>query len=377
MKKTMTMVLAIIAIAIIGVSTVSAQDRMTPNDERDFKFNASDGSITGYVGKDSRVVVPQKIGGKDVLQIGEGAFKGSNVVREVVIPETCHMIGKEAFMKSGLRSITIQSNLVSLGEGAYQETKDLHAFLGNWSSRITKIPAYLYRYSGLTGELKIPNGVTEIGSYAFANTGITSVTLPSSIKIIGDNAFSDCKTLTKVNFPEGLTQIGKSAFSNTGMNSLVLPSSLKSIGDSAFSGCKSLAVKVNIPQGVTDIGSSAFSSSAITDITLPSSLKALGNSAFSGCQSLAVRVNIPEGVTDIGSNAFDGSAITGVALPSTIKSIGTRAFQQCKALATVTVPSSVSEIKFGNYVFYNTITLSTESKMNLQALGYTGSQRTF
>jgi len=272
--------LAIIAIAIIGVSTVSAQDRMTPNDERDFKFNASNGSITGYIGKDSRVVIPDKISGTAVLQIGEGAFKGNNVVRELVLPKTCGNIGKEAFMNSSLSSITVQAPLGSVGEGAFQGAKYFLNFISNWGKAITRIPQNLYRDSGLTGDLRIPNDVTEIGAYAFANTGITSVTLPSSIKVIGDNAFSGCKTLAKVNIPEGVTQIGKSAFSNTGLT-----------GD------------LRIPNSVTEIGSNAFENLAITSVSLPSSIKSIGARAFQGCKVLA-NVTVPSSVKDISFGSY-------------------------------------------------------------------------
>jgi len=278
MKRTVA--LAIIAIAIIGVSTVSAQDRMTPNDERDFKFNAANGSIIGYIGKDSRVVIPDKIGGTAVLQIGEGAFKGNNVVRDLVLPKTCSNIGKEAFMNSSLSSITIQNSLGSLGEGAFQGAKYSLSFISNWGNGITKIPQNLYRDSGLTGDLRIPNGVTEIGSYAFANTGITSVTLPASVKSIGDNAFSGCKTLGRVSFPEGLTQIGKSAFSNSGLS-----------GD------------LRIPNNVTEIGSNAFENSAITSVNLPSSLKSIGTRAFQGCKVLT-NVTVPSSVKEINFGAY-------------------------------------------------------------------------
>jgi len=272
-----TMVLAIIAIAIIGVSMVSAQ---TPNDERDFKFSAASGSITGYIGKDPQVVIPERIGGTAVLQIGEGAFKGNNVVRDLVLPKTCTNIGKEAFMNSSLSSITIQTTISSIGEGAFQGAKYFSKFITNWARGITRIPQNLYRDSGLTGDLRIPEGVTEIGAYAFANSGITSLVLPSTVKVIGDNAFAGCKTLGRVTFPEGLTQIGKSAFSSTGMN-----------GD------------LRIPNNVTEIGANAFENTAITSLTLPASLKSIGTRAFQGCKVLT-NVTVPSSAKDISIGAY-------------------------------------------------------------------------
>ena len=85
--------------------------------------------------------------------------------------------------------------------------------------------------------LKIPEGVTTIGSYAFSScTNLASVTIPEGVTTIGDGAFSNCTSLASVTIPEGVT----------------------TIGIAAFSGCTSLA-SVTIPEGVTTIGDDAFS----------------------------------------------------------------------------------------------------------------------
>ena len=85
--------------------------------------------------------------------------------------------------------------------------------------------------------LKIPEGVTTIGSYAFSScTNLASVTIPDGVTTIGGNAFSNCTNLASVTIPEGVT----------------------TIGDGAFSNCTNLA-SVTIPDGVTTIGSYAFS----------------------------------------------------------------------------------------------------------------------
>ena len=86
-------------------------------------------------------------------------------------------------------------------------------------------------------DLKIPDGVTAIGSYVFSDcASLASVTIPEGVTTIGSYAFSGCTNLASVTIPEGVT----------------------TIGDSAFSGCTSLA-SVTIPEGVTTIGSYAFS----------------------------------------------------------------------------------------------------------------------
>ena len=102
-------------------------------------------------------------------------------------------------------------------------------------------------------------------------------------KIICDEAFSYCDSLSEI----------------------VIPSSVTSIGDSAFEYCKSLKSLV-IPDGVTSIGEFAFSScESLTDIVLPDSVTSIGFCAFWGCSSLC-SVVIPDGVTSIGEFAFYG-----------------------------------------------------------------------
>ena len=95
--------------------------------------------------------------------------------------------------------------------------------------------------SGLTS-VTIPSSVTEIGPFAFSDCrSLTSVPIPSSITKIGDNAFSGCSGLTSVTIPSSVTEIGSSAFSDCrGLTSVTVPSSVTKIGDNTFSGCSGL-----------------------------------------------------------------------------------------------------------------------------------------
>ena len=93
--------------------------------------------------------------------------------------------------------------------------------------------------------VKIGEGVTSIGGYAFCNCkSLTSVTIPASVKSIGEDAFYNCKSLT----------------------SITIPASVKSIGVAAFKSCKFLT-SITIPEGVTSIEIDAFyNCTAMTDV---------------------------------------------------------------------------------------------------------------
>ena len=91
----------------------------------------------------------------------------------------------------------------------------------------------------------------------FYNYTLTSVTIPPSVKRIGDKAFASCTNLTSFNIPNGVETIGYQAFSGCSPQSLTIPDSVTTIGDYAFFSCMVLE-SVTIPASVTSIGERAF-----------------------------------------------------------------------------------------------------------------------
>ena len=164
-----------------------------------------------------------------------------------------------------------------------------------------------YGCSGLTS-LTIPSSVTSIGSEAFSGcSGLTSLTIPSSVTSIGNYAFYDCSSLTSLTIPSSVTSIGYAAFYDcSSLTSLTIPSSVTSIGEAAFSGCSGLT-SLTIPSGVTSIGEAAFSGcSGLTSLTIPSSVTSIGNYALKGCSGLTSIYVYPEKLPKLGEKVFDG-----------------------------------------------------------------------
>ena len=83
--------------------------------------------------------------------------------------------------------------------------------------------------------------VTAVGKNAFSGTKITSVSMPGSVKSIGEGAFRGCTALTTVNIPSSVETISDYAFYGcTAMKNINLPGSITKIGYEAFMNCTSL-----------------------------------------------------------------------------------------------------------------------------------------
>ena len=99
----------------------------------------------------------------------------------------------------------------------------------------------LQKYLGISPEVTVPAGVTEIGESAFNGLPVTRVTLPEGVIKIGGAAFSGCAALREITLPESLRTVGVFAFYGcSALNGVVLPAAVTEVGGHAFAGCASL-----------------------------------------------------------------------------------------------------------------------------------------
>ena len=162
-------------------------------------------------------------------------------------------------------------------------------------------------FEGCTGltSITIPSSVTSLGDYCFpVCSGLTSITIPSSVTSLGDGCFQDCSGLTSITIPSSVTSLGDYCFPVcSGLTSITIPSSVTSLGDGCFQDCSGLT-SITIPSSVTSLGGNCFwNCSGLTSITIPSSVTSLGDFCFQGCSGL-ISITIPSSVTSLGGNCF-------------------------------------------------------------------------
>jgi uncharacterized repeat protein (TIGR02543 family) len=216
-----------------------------------------------------------------------------------------------------------------------------------------------------TGSLTVPAGVTSIGFNAFSGcTGLTGVTLPSSVTglVLGAFSFSG---LTSVTLPASVTYIGANVFENcTALTSISVAAgnpNFASVNGVLFNAAETTLIEApgamsgnySVPSGVTSIGDQAFFGTSLTGVTIPSSVTSIGNEAFIDCSDLT-SVAIAAGVASIGDLAFGGCmSLATVTLPASVTSIGEGVFEACDSLTSISVASGNPDYTSVNGVLFN------------------------
>ena len=225
------------------------------NDENhDFLYRVDDRGIVieGYTGRKKYLIVPENIDGHPVYKIDDNAFYEDEKLKEITLPNTLRIIGKEAFACSALESAILPESLLIIDDGA------------------------------------------------FINSGLKSVNVPESVSIIGEEAFSGT-AITSITIPRLAISIGARAFEHTSISSIKIPSNVKSISEEMFNGCRELHSV--IIEGAETIEQSAFSGcKELKNIILPDTLISIEDSALNGTG--ITYLIVPQSVNYIGEDNF-------------------------------------------------------------------------
>lgn len=364
--------------------------------------------------------------------IKDSAFANCINIQSVVLPVSIISIGSNAFSGcSGLTSITIPQNVIEIKDNAFwgcthlYEINNLSDLIFTCGSQANGYVAYyakvihksqdeesayietpdgfsfikvgenyyLISYTGSATNIVLPASfvmnnttITEYEIYDSAFYGyniLTCLTIPASVKSIGDNAFHGCKhlyeiyNLSSLNLTCGTQDYGGVAYyARVIHNSLDEPSIFYTTEDglsfvvtdndcflfSYNNSQNSIILPTTILIGERTISKYTISDSAfedsisLTDITIPDSVTSIGSYAFSGCSSLESIV-LSDNLTKIGDYAFKGChSLTSIIIPDKVSTIHKGLFQDCFVLQNVKLPNKVKKI-YGN-AFSNCLNLN-------------------
>lgn len=189
-----------------------------------------------------------------------------------------------------------------------------------------KIATQAYYQNSDLRSYEIDDVVTQIGDFAFARSGLSSIVIPDGVEKIGYGAFYHCENLNQVTIPESVKEIEGNAFAKTPWLEGQTDTPFLVAGDGillSYSGKNSV---VNVPDGVKQIGAEVFKDHmGITAVNLPASVTVIGEAAFSGCKNLKT-VNGGGNLVKIGDRAFFECPLSKVVIPASVEEIGLGAY---------------------------------------------------
>ncbi|MBQ7226756.1 MAG: leucine-rich repeat protein [Clostridia bacterium] len=311
-----------------------------------------------------------------VVSFGNYAFAGCESLELIDIPSTTlKYIGAGAFEGTAIKSIILPTTLEFVGEGVLKSCNKLSSvtlpFLGQAPNQPNGTVAYLfggaeYIPQSLSYIDLVPNTtMVSLPSGAFEGcVGASTIKFPSTVTVIGENAFKDCQALAFVDLSKVMT-VGVSAFS--GCNALTYAdlSSVISIGNEAFRGCSALS-SVVLGASLTNIGERAFKSSGLISLEIPDGVKTIGLGIIESCGKL-VSLKTPylgsslssvsnaniaymygeaSGLSDSIPKALTSVEITKDLVSNRVPDF---AFYGCQGLTSVTLPYGVTEVGVASF----------------------------
>lgn len=299
--------------------------------------------------------------GNNVTSIPNFLCDGLTGLTTVTIPATVTKIGIYAFERC-YNLTTVNWNAVNCqdtpnGFSPFGDGKKIKTI--TFASNIKRIPSQLCRHMTALTSVTIPATVTEIGEYAFEDTGLTSVTIPAAVTTVGNFAFRNCANLTKViwnatnckdneSFGGRFNGCPKLTTLQFGTTVTRIPAALCRYTENLKS--------VTLPNSLTEIGEEAFKNcEALTEVTAGTGLKTVKDNAFDECTALT-KVNITNLAAWCGidfstakSNPLyyakklylNGTLVTSLTIPN-VTVVKNYTFYNCTSITELTVPKTVT-----------------------------------
>lgn len=237
MKTTIKHIIAAIAICVVASANCFAADYVTAvvkDNLRFFLYNDNTATVTAYSGEPVEIVIPTTVeysgSTYNVSAIGDNVFKGCKSLKKIKL--NVPTIGRNAFESCNALNEIDFENVKTIGYASF-------------------------KYCQALNEIECPD-VTDLSSYAFLGSSISSIKLPNAVTI-GEHVFDNCNSLKDIQLTKA-QEIGGFAFNNTSITSAILPD-VSIIGSAAFQSCKNL-INIEIPS-ISRIASDCFNHSDI------------------------------------------------------------------------------------------------------------------
>lgn len=326
-----------------------------------------------------KLVIPASVNGTSVTRIADGAFSGCKDITEVLLPESITSVGANAFTDTAFLNNQTNVDVKYAGNAAvWVKTTAPNITIKDGTTVLADKLFVLCEDKLKT--VSLPDTIKYLGNSTFSGCkNLQTVNIPNGVKEIGSGDFYGCTSLTNVTIPNSVTSVGNYAFAESGITTADL-SSVTRIGKGAFKDSKQLksaipytetsddtsfdsteeessesdgsenATEVSVVTAsdvsnrkYVEIGGLAFAGTPYYE-SLPEPVKYFG-SVLIGCDSNAETVVCKDGTTAIADMAFVGCKnLKTVTIPESVKTIGEDAFFNCTALNSVTISDGVETI---------------------------------
>lgn len=262
---------------------------------------------------------------KNIEIIERYAFHFSKI-KEIILPDSLIRIENEAFaMCRQLEKVDFGKNISYMGDNVFDRTPWL-AKRGNAEYDMLN-DFVLLKYNGTSSTPEIPKGTICIVNSAFEGKPITAISIPSTVKYIGETTFNNCKNLNEIILPEGLERIGSGAFSGSGLLKITIPDSVTDMGSYLFVDCDNLR-EINIGKNVKDIDYDGFRGTPWLEDRNKDEFIIINDTLLLKYNGSSKYPVIPKGIESIAKQAFYRKELEFIEIPASVKYIGGEAFSQ-------------------------------------------------
>lgn len=320
-----------------------------------------------YRGNSSVVSVPSEVTFEEkkyaVRKVARDCFQDNPNLVRVELPEGLTDLGEfysvdgkvtPMFYDSPLESIDIPKSVVNIGDGCFFGCKNLQAINIPKDSHLEVVGSACFGRCNKLESISFPKSLKEFRGY------LEKEPVNGEVKVFG-GTFLECKNLRSVFIPEDCKLEYLPMFCLEECYNLVeitLPSSLKVLGEWCFSGCTTLVENQNgklvFPERIERLGNRSFEGChSLKNIELPNALREIGDQCFMWCDIRSLDFTNCKNLRSIGASAFSTCQyITEILIPEGVEKVGSWCFEYIGQLRKISLPSTLTEI--GDSLFHGT-----------------------